>query len=341
MPSHRPPLSMLADTPVERDEDDQLGFGPFADALAELIDNPNTYTPLTVAISAPWGAGKTSLAKLVERRLIDWPLLRGERPHVVSWFNAWLHDDAPHLGAALAADIAKTASRRRPFWRRLVGPLPSAMLSAEQRWRRRLKVGALATLAAVPVALLPDFRELFFDAGASEAELSFGASLASAAAILGIGYAIWTKFFAIAQAAASFVDDPKSEAAKGSMSEVKEQVGKIVRQATSGNRRLVIFVDDLERCKPPRAVEVCEVASQLLGHPNVVTVLVADMSAIAAAAAIKYADLEGKYVAEAPETTGSDTLLITYGRAYLEKLVQIEFDLPPPRPEALKEMALR
>src|SRR6266511_2920595 len=46
-------------------------------------------------------------------------------------------------------------------------------------------------------------------------------------------------------------------------------------------RRFVIFVDDLERCRPPRAVEVCEVASQLLGHPNVVTVLVADMATIA------------------------------------------------------------
>jgi KAP family P-loop domain len=332
---------MLADTPIERDEDDRLGFGPLADALAELIDNPNTYTPLTVAISAPWGAGKTSLAKLVERRLIDWPLLRGETPHVVSWFNAWLHDDAPHLGAALAADIARTASGRRPFWRRLVGPLPSAMLSPEQRWRRRLKVAALATLAAVPVALLPDFRELFLDAGASEDELSFGASLTSAAAILGIGYAIWTKLFAIAQAAASFVDDPTSEAAKGSMSEVKAQVGKIVRQATCGNRKLVIFIDDLERCRPPRAVEVCEVASQLLGHRNVVTVLVADMNAVAAAAAIKYAALEGKYVAESSEASESDTLLVTYGRAYLEKLVQIEFALPPARHEGLKEMALR
>ena len=79
------------------------------------------------------------------------------------------------------------------------------------------------------------------------------------------------------------------------MDDVREQLGKIVRQATH-HRRLIVFVDDLERCRPPRAVDIREAATQLLGHPQVVTVLVGDMNAIAAAAAIKYADLEGKYM---------------------------------------------
>lgn len=332
-------LSMLADTPVERDGDDRLGFGPFADALAELIDNPATYTPLTVAISAPWGAGKTSLAKLVERRLADWPLDRGDRPHVVCWFNAWLHDDAPHLGAALAADIAKTAGRRRPIWRRVLSPLPSAMLSPEERWRRRLRIMALALVAALPIALVPDVRDLFLGADKKHAPLAFGASLASIAALLGVTSAIWIKLFAIAQAASSFVDDPKSQAATGSMAEVRSQLGRIVQQATGRKgRRLVVFVDDLERCRPPRAVDVCEAASQLFGHPNVVTILIADMNAIAASAAVKYADLEGKYSADAATYGSSAGLSATYGRAYLEKLVQLEFDLPPSPQNLLREL---
>jgi hypothetical protein len=328
---------MLADTPIGRDEDDRLGFGAYADAIAELIDNPGTFTPLTLAISAPWGAGKTSLAQLVERRLIDWPLLRGDRPHIVAWFNAWLHDDAPHLGAACAADIAKAANRHRTLWRRFISPLPGAMLSPEERWRRRIFIAVLALIAAIPVAAVPGMRHLFVDAGAKQGGLSYGASLGSVAAALGISYALWSRVFAIAQAASSFVDDPRSEAAKGSMADVRRQLGRIIAQGTR-DRRLVIFVDDLERCRPPRAVEVCETVSQLLGHPNVVTVLIADMRAVAAAAAIKYAALEGRYAPQDADTGALAMLHQTYGRAYLEKIVQIQIDLPTVGRESLAEL---
>jgi hypothetical protein len=49
-------LRTLSDKPVEDDASDQLGFAAYADALAELLDHPDTDTPLTVAISAPWGS---------------------------------------------------------------------------------------------------------------------------------------------------------------------------------------------------------------------------------------------------------------------------------------------
>ncbi len=102
------------------------------------------------------------------------------------------------------------------------------------------------------------------------------------------------------------------------MAQVKEQLGEPIGQARKGGR-FVIYIDDLERCSPDRALEVCEVASQLLGHEGVVTVLVADMHAIAAAAEARYPESHG--------ATG-DT-----GRRFLEKIVQIQVALPPPHPE--------
>lgn len=326
--------ALFADTPISLNSDDRLGFGPYANALADLIDSPATYTPLTLAISAPWGAGKTSLANLVQEQLVDRPLERGEHSHIVCWFNAWMHDDAPHLGSAFAADVAKTANRYRPIWRRCVSPLPGGMLSPEERWRRRLIIAGLALLAAAPVAALPDVRDLF---GVDRLRVALTASLASGTAILALVYGVWSKLFAIAQAAASFVDDPRSEAAKGSMLQVRDQLGKLIRQSAR-RRRLVIFVDDLERCRPPRAVEVCEVASQLLGHTNVVTVLIADMNVIAASAGIKYAKLEGKYLPADGSDQAWPGASAAYGRLYLQKIVQIQFDLPIARPQALRAM---
>ena len=85
-------------------------------------------------------------------------LQRGERPHIVCWFNAWLHDDAPHLGAAFAAEVAKTANRHRTWPRRFFSPIASAMLSPEERWRRRIFIGLGSLVIAVAIAALPSVR---------------------------------------------------------------------------------------------------------------------------------------------------------------------------------------
>jgi Arc/MetJ-type ribon-helix-helix transcriptional regulator len=124
--------------------------------------------------------------------------------------------------------------------------------------------------------------------------------------------------FGAAGDAAKFVQAPDAEAAIGALGLAREQLGRLIDSARGGGR-FVIFVDDLERCQPPRAVEVCEVASQLLAHRGVVTVLMADMKVIAASAEMKYRDV-------ADEKTGR------VGREYLEKLVQLQLALPPAWP---------
>jgi hypothetical protein len=132
-------LRIWADRPVTDPKEDRFGFVPYADAFALLINDRDTSTPLTVAISGPWGSGKTSLAKLLESRLkveqywrLDW-----REPPVTCWFNAWAHSDAPNLGAALAASVSRDVGAQRPWYWRLLSPLPSVMLSPEDRaWRR-------------------------------------------------------------------------------------------------------------------------------------------------------------------------------------------------------------
>lgn len=83
---HRQPITVLADEPYVSQEHDYLNFTPYAQALAFLIDSKDTATPLVMAISAPWGAGKTTLAQLVQEQLRstgDW-----DEPHIICRFNA-------------------------------------------------------------------------------------------------------------------------------------------------------------------------------------------------------------------------------------------------------------
>ena len=92
--SEAPLLTVLSDTPNPKA--DLLQLQPCADALSLLIDQKATTTPLVVAISAPWGSGKTTVAGLVEaqlRKCVDW-----NEPHATCWFNAWENDDSANLG---------------------------------------------------------------------------------------------------------------------------------------------------------------------------------------------------------------------------------------------------
>ncbi len=341
---------LYADKPLEPGDGDPLGFSAYADALALLMDWKDTSTPLTIAINGPWGSGKTSMAKMAEARLSigsDW-----DAPHVVCWFDAWANDDAPHLGAAFAAAVASTANKQRRWWVRLAMPLPSVMLTPEQRWRRRLWLGVLTVALAAAAIFWPTGGSLLtpmLHPGATVSGLGHGTAVTRLAwPLLVVAVIVLAQWLAPSiQGIARWIDNPGSEAARGSMQDASRQLRRLINQALRGKRRFMIFVDNLERCRPPRAVEVCEVVSQLIGHPEVVTVLIGDMDTIALSAEIKYAALESLSLGTpgtpgpgaAPRITGRGPVG-SYGREYLEKLIQIQLRLPPPRSSDLRKMLL-
>ena len=337
-----------ADKPLGPGDADALHFGPYADALALLMDWKDTRTPLTIAINGPWGSGKTSLAKMTQARLpigSDW-----NAEHIICWFDAWANDDAEHLGAAFAATVAKAANKQRRPWTRLFMPLPSVMLTPEQRWWRRLRLGLLAVALAAAAIFWPTGGALLapWHPGAAVSTLGPGKTAARLVwpLLIVAVIALAQRLAPSIQGVARWIDNPGSEAARGSMEDANRQLRRLINQALRGKRRLMIFVDNLERCRPPRAVEVCEVVSQLIGHPDVVTVLIGDMDTIALSAGIKYKALESVSPTErgtppadgTPGPASRRAAVGEYGRAYLEKLIQIQLSLPPPLRKDLRGM---
>jgi hypothetical protein len=55
---------------------DTVGMAAYAEAIARGIQHPETKPPLTIGIKGPWGAGKTSLMRMIRDRL-EWPGLDG------------------------------------------------------------------------------------------------------------------------------------------------------------------------------------------------------------------------------------------------------------------------
>jgi len=85
-------------------------------------------------------------------------------------------------------------------------------------------------------------------------------------------------------------------------------------------RRIVILIDDLDRCLPHKVIEVLESIKVMLDIAGFVFVLALDQQIVEKAVESHYGETYG--------IKGSD---------YLKKLVQVEFRLPPLRPQDVKE----
>ncbi|HNA30929.1 MAG TPA: P-loop NTPase fold protein, partial [Thiobacillaceae bacterium] len=112
----------VTDDPIQSRAQDRLAFAPVARGVARFLRNVGTRPPLVLAITAPWGQGKSSLMALLRAELDT----AGARS---VWFNAWHHQQSSDARAALLATVAETglphslslrglAFRGRLLWRR-------------------------------------------------------------------------------------------------------------------------------------------------------------------------------------------------------------------------------
>ncbi|MDH3752309.1 MAG: KAP family NTPase [Acidimicrobiia bacterium] len=330
-----PSLRLLADRPIGHPDDDLLGYQPIAEALAAIVLDPDTDTPLTMSISAPWGAGKTSLARLLEHELRERSGRTDSPVPVCIWFNAWTNDSADDLGSAFASSTARQLGPHRSVFARLTNPIPIRMLSGKQRFLRRML--ALAGLAATAVGLIAVLWWLGVLDSVPGDEIGPIGAIPGIPVAIGAFLWVWGQVSTLTKTLASYARDPSDDAGRGAVTAVRDEIGRLVHQVTRHGRRgqrIVIFVDDLDRVSPPRPLDVCEVAAQLLDHPGVITVFVADLAAVEAAVEAKYGATVDDYAPHDGRGGGR------FGAVFMQKLVQFPVTLPPPPPELIRTVAV-
>lgn len=87
----------------------------------------------------------------------------------------------------------------------------------------------------------------------------------------------------------------------------------VVRRFTGGSGKLVIFIDDLDRCLPENAIEVLEAIKFFIGQSNCIFFIALNKPAIEQAISHRYKDI--------PEMSGVE---------YLEKIINLPFTIPTP-----------
>jgi len=306
---------MLDDLPTKVDA---LGFGPYRDAIAGIISDPNTSTPLTIGVFGKWGAGKTSLMAMIR------DLLPEER-FLTIWFDAWKYEREASLWRVLILRVldgvrpAEAASKEDGDLRQELTRLEEALyrdVEWEEKGGLTIDLGQAAGAAAsfgirLGLATLPGF---------------VGEVVEAARKGLGVAGDVAKLMEAVRRQAITH-----HHAQLRHIEEFARRFEELVRtHVAAEGKRLVVFVDDLDRCLPEKTVEVLEAIKLFLDAADCIFVLGLDDEVIARGIQVKYRD----FLAVA-EGEGRTRIPID-GAKYLEKIIQLPFVLPPIEPEDME-----
>lgn len=294
-------------------EKDTLDFEPYVATLADVIQSPATRTPLTIGVFGTWGSGKTSLMRMVRDRL--------PKDFCVTWFDAWKYEQEQTLWRALLTRVLAT----------LKTAIPDDV--ANQQSRAELVDLETALYKAVDREEVGDVRINWGKAGmfAAQSAMQIGLSFIPGGSVL-IDLAKELQERQTKGAIDNLVSAIYRERSKIQIEQIQflEQFQSrfeslVEKHIKDRSRRLVVFVDDLDRCLPEKAIEVLEAIKLFMDVRGCVFLLGLDQDVIERGIEIKYKELNPATIAD-PQ---SPPRFIIDGTRYLEKIIQLPFQLPP------------
>ena len=112
----------------------------------------------------------------------------------------------------------------------------------------------------------------------------------------------------------SVLDKSETEQVALEVDRLKVEIAEVVSSAVGGRARLALFVDDLDRVRPDRAVRLLEAFKNFLDVPGLVTVLACDYGVVQQGLAAVMGVTEE-----------------TLGRSFFDKIIQVPFRMPTSR----------
>jgi ElaB/YqjD/DUF883 family membrane-anchored ribosome-binding protein len=308
--------------------DDKLNRRNQAVQISRILKNSENYSRpgegLVVAINSPWGTGKTMFLKMWENEILKNTKKEDEEAFPLKadsintlYYNAWEHDDydnafipiAAHLNKVfkktlvrenLKEETIKEFSRTLKKWSKTASKLAFAVGKniAKKKLgldKIDLDIGELLNFKQSDfdeyIELDKELENLSFD----EIEEKLGKLSAKAKdKYQKIKVAVEPELFEDFENFKRIKDD------------FRDALGTI-----SKDKKLVVFVDELDRCRPLYAIETLEAIKHFFSVPNVVFVLSVDIEQL------------------------SHSIATVYGQnmdavGYLMRFVDLQFRIPEP-----------
>lgn len=114
---------------------------------------------------------------------------------------------------------------------------------------------------------------------------------------------------------------------------LKESINDLLDEKFFETKKVVVFVDDLDRCSIDRIMQVIESIKLLFNSPNCIFFLACDTSYLEGAISSKHKD----FINFAIKDEEKEMVKKNFSREYLEKIIQIPFYIPPITKDNIKE----
>lgn len=256
---------------------DLLAFAAVAETAVEAVLD-DTLDPIALGVSGPWGSGKSTVLRLIEGDLTWRSTSQDNEQILVVQSDPWRYD--PSVGAK-ATLIGEVLTALQEELKRKGGASEKAQnllkkLAKRVNWAKALKVAARSSIT-LQLPTLDDLSGLINEAS---------------------------------------VDDG-DEAGSKTLDEFRTEFDELLKDdALSHIKRVVVLVDDLDRCLPETVVETLEAMRLFLSVPKMSFVIAADEDRVADALRDRYPRSERSDPEEEP------------ARLYLHKIVQTTLKLP-------------
>lgn len=284
--------------------DDLLGFKVHADLIVDVI-NDDDVLPVTIGVFGDWGSGKSSILKIVEKELIANAKDGFKDGTLVLYFNGWVFEGYDDAKAALLESIIEKFAKHKTLGSKVKDE--TVKLFKSVKWMRLMGLGFKNI--AVPAAT---------------AYLTGGVSL--------IPYLL-SEFSQIEPA--ELANKLKGDDAENFLSSIikknEEDEITMVREFRdefkkmldkSEIEKLVVIIDDLDRCTPDRLIENLEAIKLFLNVDKTAFVIGADPRIVRHAIELRY-KTDG--IENSSDVESRNERIVS---DYLEKLIQVPYYLP-------------
>ena len=272
---------------------DFLNFNYLAEQVVEISKDENL-SPATIGVYGDWGSGKSTLMKMVKKSL------DADKNTLTVEFNGWLFEGYEDAKTALCGTILDEMRTHETLFAK-----------GKEKIKALLKKVDGGKLLSKGVKYGLDFL------------LTSGIGTVTELTLTGIICAVKQKAGDVSEDEIKKVIDAfKKEETKRTEIKNFRKTFKEVFEDCKGER-LVVFIDELDRCTPDTVLDIFEAIRLFLYVPGTTFIIGADERLVSYAVKTKYKDIPGHD--------------IDISKEYLEKLVQYPVKIPQLNEQEVKQ----
>ena len=282
---------------------DLLGFNVHASLLKSVVTNEKNL-PITIGLYGDWGSGKSSVLEILKEQLKD------DEETVVVYFDGWTFESFDDAKIALIQGIVDELEKNKKFLSKVGDGLSDlkddfVKLKDSINWMRLLKVTAKMVVPTIAA---------FSTGGASiipTIALALKDNQNSLNSIIEEGR--------LEEFLKQNVVKEEEEKKYAAVREFRSDFENLIQKSKQG--KVVILIDDLDRCLPRHIIDSLEAIKLFLNVPKTAFVIAADEFIVSNAIKSEYKSL----IDASNDGEGNREDL---GKSYMEKFIQLPYHLP-------------